>query len=301
MKYIIVINSGGTKTEATAYDLSGTILGQYETGFGNLLNDKQGALNNLNEAITHLLSTFKEADCQRIIMGIAGIDSGGFKEDLLTAFQQWRDRLSLMNDAWLSYYALLKEADGCLVIAGTGSVCIAKFGEKNYRVGGWGHLLGDEGSAYWLASEAIKQLLHQEDQDEPFTLLSLLLLSELKQTSVAGIVKYVYSHKKNDIASLAKVVARAAHLGDSQALLLLKNAGKELANQVAMLLAKSSATEPVTIGVSGSVLLKNELVYQSFVTELQKRQQSITFVKESASPTLGGYYFYQKFFKQEGV
>lgn len=299
MKYIIVVNSGGTKTEATAYDLAGGVLARHNTGFGNLLTDKKVALNNLKEAIDQLVNQLQEGACQRIIMGIAGIDSGGFKEDILGEFQQWQGKLSLMNDAWLSYYALLKESDGCLVIAGTGSVCIGKIGEKKYRVGGWGHLLGDEGSAYWLASEALKQLLHQEDLDEEFSLLSLLLLSELKQTSVAGIVKYVYQHTKNEIAALALVVAKAADLGDSQAILLLKKAGQELAKQVAMLLKQMAILEPVTIGVSGSVLTRNKLVYQQFVSELQKRGQSIRVIQETEALTMGGYYFYQKYFTEE--
>lgn len=296
MKYIVSVDSGGSKTEAIAYDLDGKAIARAQTGFGNLLIDKEKALNNLRKAVHQVLIKLGEESCLKIIMGISGIDSGGFREDILKVFPHWRDRITLMNDAWLSYYALVKESDGCLIICGTGSVCIGKKAEETYRVGGWGHLLGDEGSGYWLALEAMKQLLQQEDNKEPFSLLSLLLLSHLKQTAVTDMVKYVYTHSKDEIAALAEVVVKGAKLGDGQAVLLLKNAGKELAKQTELLLSRMELTGPITIGVSGSVLSKNDLVFEAYQFELQKKNRDLVFVRASQSSTIGGYYFYKKHF-----
>lgn len=69
MKYIIGIDSGGTKTEAIVYDLAGIQKKKVTTGFGNLLVDKGQGLTNIKMAIKEILMDYPAEDCQQLVLG----------------------------------------------------------------------------------------------------------------------------------------------------------------------------------------------------------------------------------------
>ena len=293
MNYMIGIDSGGTKTEAIAYDLNGSELARCQTGFGNLLIDKKRGLANLEEAMKILFDKLDEKYCQIVVVGLAGLDGGNFKAELATYFSHYQPDIVFINDAWLSYYALVKEKDGCLVISGTGSICIGQKVQETARVGGWGNLLGDEGSGYWIAKKMIQQLLKEEDRSEGYSSLSKKLMSALEAKNIFDVVSYTYTHEKDQIAQLATLVAESAIAEDPWAIELLEAAGRELANQIKLLIATLGFTQQVTIGLSGSVLEKNPIVYQSFSEVLAQLPIEICLITEAKSNASGGYYYYK--------
>ena len=162
-EFIIGVDSGGTTTIAKAYALDGQLLLSAQTGFGNLFIDEIKALEHLRQAIDSLFTTLDLAYCKGIVFGIAGIDTGDYKQVVKNAFADLNFPVVLMNDAWLAHYALLSGEDGCLVISGTGSVALGRYGDKEARVGGWGHLLGDAGSGYTIAKGLIQYVLSAYD------------------------------------------------------------------------------------------------------------------------------------------
>ncbi|SEL21521.1 BadF-type ATPase [Carnobacterium iners] len=293
MEYMIGMDSGGTKTEAIAYTLKGKELARCQTGFGNLLMDKEKGLSNIEEAITILFDRLGERNCQSVVIGLAGLDSGNFKKELDTYFSRYQPLIVFINDAWLSYYALVKEKDGCLVISGTGSIFIGKYHEETARVGGWGNILGDEGSGYWIAKRMIHHLLLQEDTNKNYCYLSKKLINTLQAKTVFDVVHYFYTHEKDEIAELAKIVAESANLGDEVSIEILKEAGYVLAKQAKLLISKLGFNKEVTIGITGSVLKKNSIVYHAFFENLVQHPLKITFIKDLESNTIGGYYYYK--------
>ena len=76
MDYIIGVDGGGTKTEAVAYDLSGEVLARALTGFGNLVNGKEEALNNITTSIEELIIKLGQDGLKGIYLGIAGSEVG---------------------------------------------------------------------------------------------------------------------------------------------------------------------------------------------------------------------------------
>lgn len=293
MEYMIGMDSGGTKTEAVAYSLKGKELARCQTGFGNLLMDKEKGLANIEEAMNILFDRLGEKNCQSVVIGLAGLDSGNFKKELDTYFSRYQPAIIFINDAWLSYYALVKEKDGCLVISGTGSICIGKYHEETARVGGWGNVLGDEGSGYWVAKKMIHHLLLQEDTNGNYSELSKKLMSTLQAKTVFDVVHYFYTHKKDEIADLTMIVAESANLGDKSAIEILKEAGYILAQQAKLLISKLEFNKEVTIGITGSVLKKNTIVYDAFFENLVQCPLKIKLIKEIESNTIGGYYYYK--------
>lgn len=293
MSYVIGIDSGGTKTEGISYNLAGEQLTKVVHGFGNLLVDYEQGLANIKMTIEELLRS-NGADCELIVLGLAGIDSSGLKIQLTKELGSYNKPLIIINDGKLAHLAVLKGQDGVLLISGTGSVVIGRIDDQWERVGGWGHLLGDEGSAYDIAKTALQVCLTEFDHGLAISDLTVSIMSYLKVNDVMALVKVFYQLNKGQVAALASVVAELAET-DNQAQGILKAAGIKLAKQVLALNEKMTFLErPLKIGVNGSVIEKNQLVQKAFEAELARNQIDFTLIFESESSAKGAYYLYKK-------
>lgn len=294
MTYIIGVDSGGTSTKATAYDEHGNPLFKASGGFGNLLNNKELALKHLTDTVDTVLMELGKERCQAIIFGIAGVDAGGFRADVEEAFNTYPGEIVVLNDAWLAHYALLEGQDGCLVISGTGSIVLGKTGDINERVGGWGNLLGDEGSGYDIAKQLILAALNAYDTGRPLTSLEKALYTHLKIETPFALTHFVYHSSKDQVAELSLLIADAADKGNQQALDILKYAGKVLGRQTITLLKKLNIQDEPLIAVTGSVLLKNNLVFEAFKKNVSSQYADSQFIRQERSNTVGAYYYYNK-------
>lgn len=294
MKYIIGIDGGGTKTEAVAYDLEGNELYKVQGGAGNLSSDAGSALSNILDTINKCRDELKGDECVFIALGLAGVESGNNKEIVYQALKkEFNTEIKVMNDADIALAALLKGEDGILTIAGTGSICYGIHNNKSARAGGWGHLIGDEGSGYYIAMEAIKNMASREDDLMPLDNLSNNVLQALSLKSPQQIKGFVYSKGKAEIASLATVVVKTAESGDKASINILKNAGRDLARISLQVCNKLNLKSNVKIGIIGSVLNKCTIVKSSFEKELTKSLDGFKIIHGNTSPTLGGYYLYK--------
>lgn len=294
MKYIIGIDSGGTKTEAIVYDLAGNELQQAITGFGNMLVDREQGLSNIKAALQAVLKTRQAEDCQLLVLGLAGIDSGGLREVLSEELAEFKVPVVLLNDGQLAHYAMLKGESGVLVIAGTGSVCLGMKQNEWYRVGGWGHLFGDEGSAYYIGKLAIQQALAEYDLGSQLSLLTRKLLTYFDVSTILELVKAAYQATKDQIAGLAKVVAELAET-EKIAATILTESGIKLAEEVEKVVVKMQANQQqIKVALNGSVIEKNEYVRQAFFTYLKQCSFQVQIIEKEYSSAKGAYYFYQK-------
>lgn len=298
MKYVIGVDCGGTKTEASAYEVNdGKLLQTATAGFGNLLVDYSKAVANIKQAVDSLLQSLGEADCQMIVMGIAGIDSGGFKKKMAEEFSYLPTEPVFLNDAQLALYAILKGRDGVVVTAGTGSIMLGLAHHCWYRVGGWGHILGDEGSAFDIAKKAIQYVLNEYDTGEEMSAFSKEILTFYNADDVFSLAKKVYQVDKGEIASAAQQIGTMAS-DYSQAQTLLETAGETLAEKVLQLINKSPlAGKPVSIGLNGSVIQKNESVLKAFTRCLDNCQLTYDLYKKETSCAKGAYYIYKGEYK----
>jgi|SRR5690625_94178 Predicted N-acetylglucosamine kinase len=299
MKYIIGVDSGGTSTKAAAYDLEGHLLKETQTGFGNLLNNAEEALANIRQSLVNIFEELGEENCQLVVLGVAGVDSGDFREMIQNDLAQFTPEVIILNDAWMAHYALLNGEDGCLVISGTGSIVIGKFQNEEGRVGGYGNLLGDEGSGYDIAKELIKSALNSFDKGQPFSELEESLLKTGNFQTVFELVKFVYSSSKDQVADLSMVVVDKAAEGNEQAIQILEKAGLKLADQVSMLIKKIGMQKNPNVAVTGSVLVKNDIVYEAFVEKIKSKYSNCKFVRRNISNTIGGYYYYKRIKQQK--
>lgn len=292
MKYIIGVDGGGTSTETVAYTLEGIEIYRTKTGFGNLLNGVEKGLAHIQIGLERIFEKFGQENCQLIVLGLAGVDSGDFRTIINEALKNYVLKTVILNDAWLAHYALLQGEPGCLVISGTGSIMIGRYKLEEARVGGWGHILGDRGSGYGIAKTVVQELLNSVDEGQPLTDLEEKILATKNFSTPFELVRFIYSASKDEVAELTLTIAKAAEAGDKQARRLLEEAGQSLARETVLLIQKLEIPQAPKVAVTGSVLLNNERVYQTFKNAVQQSYADAEFVREQVSNTVGAYYYY---------
>lgn len=294
MDVIIGVDGGGSKTEVIAYNLLGSELFKSVSGYGNVLINKEQAIKNIIDGINRCLvgvrENFKDINCIFIYAGLAGIEVGNnvyVVENELKSY--FNTNVKVVNDAIIAHAALLKGNDGILTISGTGSISIGIKNGTIKRAGGWGHLIGDEGSGYYISLQAIKKLVNEEDMGYPKSLLSKAIMNYLKIKSAEEIKDFVYNSSKDTIAKLAPLVVEYSEY-DNYSKEILINAAKQLVNLTLMVTKKLDFDENVKIGIKGSVLTKVNTIKQIFEKELENKLRKVEIISNEVPSAKGGFY-----------
>ena len=290
MKYIIGVDGGGTKTEAVAYDFQGNIIVTSVKGFANLLNNREKALNNIVDSIREIIDVLKEDELVDLYLGIAGSEVG-YNAKIIkdTIKNELKTDCVLMNDAEIALKAMLRGNDGILTIAGTGSIAFGVKNNSSVRCGGWGNLLGDEGSGYKIAIDAIKRMIFEEENSLPKSELTTRIMKRLGAKSIGEVVTFVYSSTKDEIASLAEIVSILGEEGNNIAEEILVNEGVDLAKTVINVYRKLKF-ESCSIALVGGVIRKAKILRKSFEKYLRENIVIEDIVDDEISPTIGAYY-----------
>jgi N-acetylglucosamine kinase-like BadF-type ATPase/predicted transcriptional regulator len=295
VEYVIGVDGGGSKTEAIAYDLRGNKIAEGIAGFGNIVVNKEEGLKNIEISILKCLKNLDESKCIHIYAGLAGADTGNNKEVIKSYIEErFPISVTVVSDADLAINAMLKGKDGILTISGTGSISYAKRGNENLRVGGWGNILGDEGSGYFIAVEALKKIVNDKDDGKEFSYLSKKILEDINVKDIPSLVKFVYSSNKGDIAALVPNIVKAAKLGDEDGIDILKKAGFHLARNTYKAYKLLNLDKKVDIAIKGSIITKIDFVKESFINELNNLIKGYNLVDEDVSSTKGAYYMHLK-------
>jgi N-acetylglucosamine kinase-like BadF-type ATPase len=143
----------------------------------------------------------------------------------------YRSHLLVVNDAFVALVAGVGDDPGVVLIAGTGSIAYG-VNEDGYaaRAGGWGYVLGDEGSGYWIGRQALIAVVREADSRGPRTRLTSLVLEYFGLPNANGLVREIYDKglHRQAIAALGPVVERARSEGDVVAAEILRLASLEL-------------------------------------------------------------------------
>ncbi len=139
----------------------------------------------------------------------------------------------IVSDGEIALHGAFGGGAGVLLIAGTGSVAygLGPDGRRG-RCGGWGMMVGDEGSGYAIGRSGLAAALRAVDGREGETRLLPLLLEVLKLDGPTGMPPWAGRASKSDIAALARHVLDAAYGGDALALSLVEHHARELSRHV---------------------------------------------------------------------
>lgn len=277
LKYQIGVDAGGTHSTAIAYDMDGKELGRAEGGPGQINADYEGGINNIAEVVNELLDKI-DGDCQRVLAGIAGLSVVGNAPEVAATISSRINNLPTraITDSLLALYNGLEGDDGALVIAGTGSVFNGLQDGHLIAVGGYGNILGDEGSGYAISVAAMKSALLSWDKREENALIPMF-------TELFGVehmdecnAKF-YKMKNPEVAGMAVHVAKLADSGDKHASQVIKDQAHLLARDIIIGLDRYEDPKPMKIALTGSVLANNEMMRGLIEDEVKNKYPDAIF------------------------
>ena len=256
--YFIGIDGGGTKTSFKLFNPEGKCLISAVRPTCHILQVAPSqACIILKSGIDELLPKLPKGKALIISAGLAGY---GEDQKIRTLIEEvCREAFSpykyyIHNDVSIALEGALAGEDGILAIAGTGSIALAKQDGQYLRCGGWGYLLGDEGSAYWIAKELFRHYTHQIDGRENQTQLVRVMKDYAGLKSDYDLIFYVSKELGNDrskIANHARLLNDLIQINDPIGSVILEEAGAALSQMINAL--ARHYTEPVSASYYGGV------------------------------------------------
>nr|WP_205835154.1 BadF/BadG/BcrA/BcrD ATPase family protein [Microbacterium sp. CFH 90308] len=209
--------------------------------------------------------TTREADAAALL---ARIDDAGVREVLLA------------HDSTTSFLGALADGRGAVVAAGGGVVTLAVGRDSVARVDGWGYLMGDAGSGYWIGREALDAVMREYDGRGPATRLTDVARERWPDLAQAYISLQSAEDRVSIIASFAEPVARLASEGDAVSQRITVRAGGELAHSVetALRRVRTEESERFSVCAIGGVF-RSVRLREAFTSHLSASELDVALVE----------------------
>jgi glucosamine kinase len=245
---IIGLDIGGTKTRGVRFE-DGIAVADESAGSSNVQNvSPEDAAFNLAD----LFSRIGAGPVSQVYAGAGGIDTDDDAAALAALIEPHVPgaKITVVHDSRL-LLAAGRANTGVAVIAGTGSAAWGRNAEgEEARAGGWGYLLGDEGSGYWLGREAVRYSLRRMNQGLPVDQLTAALLESCGVEDPNRLISLFHSPDtgRRFWAQQARPVVEAAAAGHAASQELVDQAGHDLAALAVQALRKLDIDGPVILG-----------------------------------------------------
>ncbi len=274
-RYVLGIDGGATKTLAAVLDLEGRAVHLARGGPSN--EDAVGP----RAAASALIGVAEEAlsragvgadELAAAVLAVAGVDTEAISRQVRSAE---REGWIVVNDVVCAWATATGAQPGIGAISGTGSnVFGVGFDGSGWRVGGWGHLLGDEGSGYWFGVESIRAALHDRDGSGPETALSEAAVQFFGTSSVEAVAALVYAKplEKSEISAFTVETQRLAQQGDAVARELYRRGAELLGGQIAEVAQRigMASADSFPVGLVGSVFKAGPLFIEPLTEAVQR-------------------------------
>jgi N-acetylglucosamine kinase-like BadF-type ATPase len=296
MDYILGFDCGATKTECAAADTNGNIVHTLIGGPANfLVIGAEKASENILSLIKQCKSklNFEYDDIKNIVIGAAGAGREEDAEKLRSSLLHLASEkgisfksLNVISDAHIALENAFPNKSGSILIAGTGSIIYGKDDDgKIYRAGGFGRIVGDEGSGYSIGRKALQHVAKYFDGQGESTDLVKLIADNYGIDSSEKLIIKVY--KENfDIASVAELVLTVASKDDLIALTILEEETDELVQQLKALMVKMDVDE-LNLSFAGSLVLNKNVYLDMLIEKIKFYLPKVTIVKAEYTPVEG--------------
>ena len=280
------IDGGGTRSRLRVVDEQGhTVL--ETTGESTNIYSMSPAVVERN--LRNLLEPLSRYPVRAGCIGSAGLSRERERtlfSDLLSTLLP-KVPVTLCSDGEILLVGGLLSMEGYCLISGTGSLALRRDAEGHItRSGGFGYMLGDEGSAWWIAHQALMRSLRSMEHRDISTSMLSSLLNALSLEHVDDLITYMHHRvNKAEVARLAPVVTSYAEKGDPLARQILIEAAGELSNLVESI--HSTQLKRQELVYAGGVLEHDTIVRETFLRRLSERLPSVT-VTQARGTALDG-------------
>jgi len=297
-QYVVGVDGGGTKTEAVLAVLDPDspfpqILATEVTGPSNLQRQPiEASLHEVSIACDALLEQLPSKN--KVIAAGCFSMAGSGNETIKAQFQTWLNTKHWLTSSVVTHDARAVLAAGTLtdsgiaLIAGTGSIAYARsLDGVESRCGGWQALVGDEGSAHWVARQGFRHALKAFDGRGPATQLVGDLGAWLGTSVPQNWPLQLSLMQREQLAGAARVVTHAAESNDAVALSIIDAAAEELAIMVASLALRQFSNQPVEVAMAGGLLCQCSLLRIKLLEALASRSLTPARFECVTNPVLG--------------
>lgn len=289
-RFLLGIDGGATKTLAAVLDLQRC---RVHLGHGGPSNQDAVGVDAAGGAL------FQAADDA---LAAAGIDDDGLDAAVLAVagtdtdavvrhvHRQRSSEWIVVGDVVGAWATATAARPGVGVIAGTGSNVFGVGSDgRAWRAGGWGHVLGDEGSGYWLGLQSLKAALRDREASGPATALSDAAVAYFHAASVEELAAAVYGRPlgKSEIAAFAIQTAELAERGDGVARALFRRGAGELAQQIAAVIEHTGLRGEFPVGLIGSAFKAGAVFVEPLAEAVHARAPEARVVVVEMAPVGG--------------
>jgi N-acetylglucosamine kinase-like BadF-type ATPase len=232
-RHVLGIDAGGTKTVCLLAREDGSVVGEARAGGANLQAEGELAVEKVLHTVMDEAMGGRPLDVAAICLGMAGVDREADGSVIRAIMRRIgaKAQTVVVNDALVALVAAVDEAPGIVVICGTGSIAYGRSARGvAARSGGWGYLLGDEGSGYWMGCRALQAVARAADGRGPATALTSMVLARFGVARPSGLIPEIYDRPVRHyvLGQLAREVQQARDEGDAVAARILDEAADEL-------------------------------------------------------------------------
>jgi N-acetylmuramic acid 6-phosphate etherase len=282
-RLVLGIDGGGSKTlvwlvDASSAEAAEHPLGAGEAGPSNPISiGWAAAMGNIELAVGR---AFRAAGLERAAAEIVCLAHAGLgREPERSKMQSWAEqrliaqRVIVTHDAAALLAAGTPFGQGIAVVSGTGSMAYGRTSDgRTARAGGWGYLLGDEGSGFAIAVEGLRACSRAVDGRSESTMLVQLFREGLRVAAPTDLVRafYAIADDRTHVAALSRLVFEAAARGDSVADGIVSTAARQLAtlvDSVATQLGIKANKFPLAI--AGGVVIGSEELRSRLLANLR--------------------------------
>lgn len=284
MNCLIGIDGGGSRTRAVLVDSSGCLLAGALGGPTNIqFLDKETFKITISSLLSELYTSSRSGPqaVEALVAGFAGAGRPSDREIIGLVFDELelKDRYKILTDMEIALHGAFRDEQGIVLIAGTGSAAFGRDAAgRVQRCGGWGYLVGDEGSGYYIGRTAVRYALQSYDTMLPATVLVDIICRVFDLDAIDRIIQKIYSGmvSRTGIANLAPAVFDAAAQEDEVALMIIKDAGESLGKLVETLLRRLNLkTKPVNLCLTGSIFNKREILLPHILKNIREEVRLI--------------------------
>jgi N-acetylglucosamine kinase-like BadF-type ATPase len=275
---VLGVDGGGTMTRAIITNSAHQVLGEGIAGPSNPLRvGVSSAAAAVREAFDKACDAARVQRSEIVAaeIGLAGVRRADVRVSMYNALKMLGiSELEVVTDADIALFGATKGEPGLVIIAGTGSICCGRNARgKRVCAGGWGPLVGDEGSGSWIARQALRAVARASDGRGPKTLLdqSARDYFNVAQAEDLSMAIYAPSMTNERIAGFGKQVVLAAQGGDAVALEIILQAGRELGTAAAAVIHRlHMERERFQVAYVGGVFKAGELLLKPLRQEIAR-------------------------------
>ena len=286
MAYYIGIDGGGTKTTAAVADDNGLLLKKEGKSINFYSVGMDSARKNLRAVVSEIEAELKTDSFDAVVIGCSALDGeadGELINELCGGVINAK-KIKITSDVHIALESMGESVCPCVAVCGTGSMAVGKNDAGEVLVsGGWGHIVGDEGSAYAIAIDGLRLCCEQSDKGEN----TALLASALEFFNVADFrdaIDVIYSPEttKDILASFASCIGRLSQQGNETASAIITRQAERFAQTVIILLEKIKACD--SLGLYGGVLKNNPDFAEAFCKKIKEKHPDLKLVSLDTPP-----------------